>query len=63
MRQHNGRRARRLAVMAPGKRVDAAFGVRHFAGLQILSAQSGIGASPLGRELVTRVARDEVESR
>lgn len=38
------------------------FRVRHLAGLQVLGAEAGVGASPLGRELAARIARDEVVS-
>jgi hypothetical protein len=39
------------------------FRVRQLAGLQILGADLGTDASPLGRELAARIARDEVLAR
>ncbi|MEO8779307.1 MAG: hypothetical protein ABI389_11640 [Rhodanobacter sp.] len=39
------------------------FRVRRLAGMQLLGAEAGIGASSLGRDLAARIARDEVLSR
>lgn len=39
------------------------FRVHHVAGLLVLGAETGVAASPLGRELAARIARDEAVSR